>query len=540
MAASMDMMDMKRRFNEEIHKLKLTKGKNTQLFSRDEYYSFLTKVQVTKDKIAGKTPGEYQRLSRYDIVKIGTVQKLIVPVKNDREPIQYYCYLEETFDIIHETHISIGHGGRNRMMKELKPKYKNITKEFVALYLTLCEPCQKKLSVPKKGLVVKPIKSSEFNSRFQVDLIDMQTQADNDLKKSSEGNQLDQPPEAPQLVLLPECRPDDGAEIKSEPDDQILQPVPECSSRNPEEYLPENPPIANHAKDVAKQSIPKRHFGKVVCRMCLESAAKTQMVPLTTWDVNYAGRSEAYKQNKILQTERVNSMINVVMPNFDFDIAYNPMICHKCVARLESAFNFIEECKESEKVIHSYKTKFASHQELVSCDDVAQNRRLLEKEESRRKRRKSSKQHDNDRLVTSSPLGQNESISAGDTSQVEVHEFERVDCGESQESITMETNSEIMTSIKSEREDLECDDSEGNSFLINTADLTSVIVKEEVSVKEEVPCDFNDLPTNDQHCDLIVKDEAYSLTIAYGTDENDEYHRDSALSRKRKEMDPGT
>ncbi|XP_074030460.1 uncharacterized protein isoform X16 [Leptinotarsa decemlineata] len=342
------------------------------------------------------------------------------------------------------------------------------------------------------------------------------------------------------LSEIKSCRPDDGAEIKSEPDDQILQPVPECSSRNPEEYLPENPPIANHAKDVAKQSIPKRHFGKVVCRMCLESAAKTQMVPLTTWDVNYAGRSEAYKQNKILQTERVNSMINVVMPNFDFDIAYNPMICHKCVARLESAFNFIEECKESEKVIHSYKTKFASHQELVSCDDVAQNRRLLEKEESRRKRRKSSKQHDNDRLVTSSPLGQNESISAGDTSQVEVHEFERVDCGESQESITMETNSEIMTSIKSEREDLECDDSEGNSFLINTADLTSVIVKEEVSVKEEVPCDFNDLPTNDQHCDLIVKDEAYSLTIAYGTDENDEYHRDSALSRKRKEMDPGT
>ncbi|CAH0402899.1 unnamed protein product [Chilo suppressalis] len=159
-AAYMEMIDMKRRFNEEIHKLKLTKGKNTQLFSRDEYYSFLKKVQVAKDKIAGKTPEEYQRLSRYDIVKIGTVKKLIVPVKNDNEPIQYYCYLEEKFDIIHETHISIGHKGRNRMMKELKPKYKNITKEFVALYLTLCEPCQKKLSVPKKGLVVKPIKSS--------------------------------------------------------------------------------------------------------------------------------------------------------------------------------------------------------------------------------------------------------------------------------------------------------------------------------------------------------------------------------------------
>lgn len=53
---------------------------------------------------------------------------------------------------------------------------------FVMLYLALCEPCQKKLSVPKKGLVVKPTKSNEFNSRCQVDLIDMQTQADNDSK----------------------------------------------------------------------------------------------------------------------------------------------------------------------------------------------------------------------------------------------------------------------------------------------------------------------------------------------------------------------
>ncbi|XP_071051123.1 uncharacterized protein [Onthophagus taurus] len=53
-------MDMKRRFNEEIHKLKLTKGKNTQLFTRDEYYSILTKVQVAKEKLASKTPEEYQ------------------------------------------------------------------------------------------------------------------------------------------------------------------------------------------------------------------------------------------------------------------------------------------------------------------------------------------------------------------------------------------------------------------------------------------------------------------------------------------------
>ncbi|XP_072392374.1 KRAB-A domain-containing protein 2-like [Diabrotica undecimpunctata] len=67
-------------------------------------------------------------------------------------------------------------------MKELKKKYKNITVEFVKVYLNLCVPCQKKMSIPKKGLVVKPILSSAFNSRCQVDLIDMQSQADGDYK----------------------------------------------------------------------------------------------------------------------------------------------------------------------------------------------------------------------------------------------------------------------------------------------------------------------------------------------------------------------
>ncbi|XP_072398083.1 KRAB-A domain-containing protein 2-like [Diabrotica undecimpunctata] len=66
------------------------------------------------------------------------------------------------------------------MMKELKTKYKNITVEFVQVYLNLCVPCQKEMSIPKKGLVVKPVLSSAFNSRCQVDLIDTQSQADGD------------------------------------------------------------------------------------------------------------------------------------------------------------------------------------------------------------------------------------------------------------------------------------------------------------------------------------------------------------------------
>ena len=49
-------------------------------------------------------------------------------------------------------------------------------------YLSLCFPCLKKLKVRKKCLVIKPMTFSEMNSRAQVDIIDMQSQPDRDLK----------------------------------------------------------------------------------------------------------------------------------------------------------------------------------------------------------------------------------------------------------------------------------------------------------------------------------------------------------------------
>ena len=57
-----------------------------------------------------------------------------------------------------------------------------MTVESIVLYLRLCDPCQKKQKTLKKGLVVKPILHNEMNSRCQVDLIDMQSSPDRDMK----------------------------------------------------------------------------------------------------------------------------------------------------------------------------------------------------------------------------------------------------------------------------------------------------------------------------------------------------------------------
>ena len=84
--------------------------------------------------------------------------------------------------MIHDAHLAIGHSGRNRMIKETQTKYKNITAESIMFYLSLCVSCLKKSKVPKNGLVTKPIIFNEMNSRAQLDLTDMQSQSDGDLK----------------------------------------------------------------------------------------------------------------------------------------------------------------------------------------------------------------------------------------------------------------------------------------------------------------------------------------------------------------------
>lgn len=69
------------------------------------------------------------------------------------------------------------------MMKELSLKYANILRDDVELFKSLCQECQKKRKRPMtKGVVVKPILTTEFASRGQIDLIDMQSMNHNTFK----------------------------------------------------------------------------------------------------------------------------------------------------------------------------------------------------------------------------------------------------------------------------------------------------------------------------------------------------------------------
>ena len=72
---------------------------------------------------------------------------------------------------------------RTRMIEELNRKYKNVYVGSIVTYLRLCEPRQKeKEKSLKKWIVVKAILHNEMNSRCQVDLIDIQSNPDRDMK----------------------------------------------------------------------------------------------------------------------------------------------------------------------------------------------------------------------------------------------------------------------------------------------------------------------------------------------------------------------
>jgi hypothetical protein len=53
-------------------------------------------------------------------------------------------HIEETFDVIKRAHIATGHGGRDRMLKELGKKYANVTRDSIELLKSMCIECQRK------------------------------------------------------------------------------------------------------------------------------------------------------------------------------------------------------------------------------------------------------------------------------------------------------------------------------------------------------------------------------------------------------------
>ncbi|XP_068206217.1 KRAB-A domain-containing protein 2-like [Palaemon carinicauda] len=130
--------DIEAHFREEL--FQRSEGKKSVLLPKEQYNEIISEVTAT-DKSGEKTPHEYYLLKKYEIFKCGDVLKLIRRRTANEDPI-YFATLEYTFDIIKHAHIATGHGGRDKMVKELSKKYDNITHDAISIYKSLCIECQ--------------------------------------------------------------------------------------------------------------------------------------------------------------------------------------------------------------------------------------------------------------------------------------------------------------------------------------------------------------------------------------------------------------
>jgi len=101
------------------------------LIQKPEYFLLINELKHLNEQSTAKSHQGYYLLSKYEILQCGDVEKLRRYRKSNDDPIQYYVHIEETFAVIKRAHIATGHGGRDRMVKELGKKYASVTRDSI-------------------------------------------------------------------------------------------------------------------------------------------------------------------------------------------------------------------------------------------------------------------------------------------------------------------------------------------------------------------------------------------------------------------------
>jgi hypothetical protein len=102
----------------------------------------------------------------------GNAKTNLVKVSNNK----IVLHSLDVFDAIREAHLQIGHLKTERTLQLMRPKYYSCTKDLCTIWISDCPGCHHKNDgmVKRKG-ASRPLISSEFRDRIQVDLIDMRT-----------------------------------------------------------------------------------------------------------------------------------------------------------------------------------------------------------------------------------------------------------------------------------------------------------------------------------------------------------------------------
>ncbi|XP_023223766.1 KRAB-A domain-containing protein 2-like [Centruroides sculpturatus] len=108
-------INVKQRFDDKLFKIRVNAAKNSIFLTETTYQKLINNVQKVK-MTTEKEPRDYWLLNHYDVMIVENKSKLIYLVKEGVSTIQYYVMNSELFHVLHEAHLAIGHGGRDRMV----------------------------------------------------------------------------------------------------------------------------------------------------------------------------------------------------------------------------------------------------------------------------------------------------------------------------------------------------------------------------------------------------------------------------------------
>ena len=182
MSLSASVNDQRCRFNTKVAELRATQGKNVRMFTDDEYQEYLRKVKDIKSPGHKMIPADFYLIKRFEVMQVEKEGKLIEKLVKPGTSLRYATF-ENLFDIIKDVHEEgAKHGCRDILSKKLQTMYANISVKQIQAFVDCCEVCQVKKGRMKKGVVVKPIVTSEMNRRCQIDCIDMQSNPDGEYR----------------------------------------------------------------------------------------------------------------------------------------------------------------------------------------------------------------------------------------------------------------------------------------------------------------------------------------------------------------------
>lgn len=147
--------------------------------SREQYVINMLKEDA--ENIVKKTRQHYHFSKTYEFVTYDNKEQVILKRGNKSQPLIFKISIEDYYEKLLDAHVDTGHGGRDRVIYQIENKF-IISKPACAIFVSLRKVCSRKKAKPKSGVVIKPILSDGFNVRGQVDLVDLQSCPDDDLK----------------------------------------------------------------------------------------------------------------------------------------------------------------------------------------------------------------------------------------------------------------------------------------------------------------------------------------------------------------------